>query len=145
MTITPMTDAELAADIATEAGKLLLAVQICGLSGKALCNAGDLQANDLILARLRAERPGDAILSEESADDLDRLNHRRVWIVDPLDGTREFVKRNGEFSVNLALVEDGVAIFGLVLAPVGGALWHGQRGGAAYRRDGDAEDRKSVV
>jgi 3'(2'), 5'-bisphosphate nucleotidase len=115
--LTPITDAELAADIATEAGKLLLAVQKCGLSGKALCNAGDLQANDLILARLRAERPGDAILSEESADDLDRLNHRRVWIVDPLDGTREFGEGRGDWAVHVALAIDGVAVVGAVALP----------------------------
>ena len=61
-----------------------------------------------------------------------------LWLVDPLDGTREFVKRNGEFTVNIALIEDGVPVFGVVQAPVTGELWHGARGVGAFRRDGDA-------
>ncbi len=112
-----MTDAELAAAIATEAGKLLLALQKSGLSGKELCNAGDFQANLLILARLRAERPGDPILSEESADDSDRLTSSRVWIVDPLDGTREFGEGRSDWAVHVALAIDGTAQTGAVALP----------------------------
>lgn len=112
-----MTDAELAADIATEAGKLLVALQKSGLSGQALCNAGDLQANNLILARLRAERPGEAILSEESADDLSRLTRSRVWIIDPLDGTREFGEGRDDWAVHVALAIDGEPAIGAVALP----------------------------
>ena len=104
--------------------------------------AADLAAHHVILDGLARLTPDIPVLSEESADEVGvdlRRTWSRLWLVDPLDGTREFVKRNGEFSVNLALIEDGVAVFGLVLAPVGGALWHGQRGGGAYRRDGDEE------
>ena len=61
-----------------------------GLTGDELKKAGDVRSNTLLLERLAAERPGDAILSEESADDPIRLQSHRVWIVDPLDGTREF-------------------------------------------------------
>jgi 3'(2'), 5'-bisphosphate nucleotidase len=69
-----------------------------------------------------------------------------MWLVDPLDGTREFVKRNGEFTVNIALVEDGDAVLGVVQAPVTGALWHGQRGRGAFRREaaGDVAIRTRV-
>src|SRR5690606_10556405 len=76
------------------------------------------------LARLDAGIP---VLSEESAGitTAQRREWSRFWLVDPLDGTREFVKRNGEFTVNIALIEDGVATFGVVQAPVSGALWHG--------------------
>jgi len=87
-----LTDAALAAQLAGDAGKLLLAVR--GDVGFdypwLLGDAGDAQANALLLRRLRAERPGDAVLSEEAYDDLSRLESDRVWIVDPLDGTREF-------------------------------------------------------
>ena len=87
-----VTDAALAADLAEEAGKLLLAVRDrVGFNHPWLLgDEGDSQANALLLKRLRAERPGDAVLSEEADDDLARLQADRVWIVDPLDGTREF-------------------------------------------------------
>ncbi|MGH8081730.1 MAG: 3'(2'),5'-bisphosphate nucleotidase CysQ [Lysobacter sp.] len=104
--------------------------------------AADLAAHHVILDGLARLTPDIPVLSEESAHEVSLEQRRqwsRLWLVDPLDGTREFVKRNGEFSVNLALIENGVAVFGLVLAPVGGALWYGQRGGRAFRRDGDAE------
>jgi len=87
-----VTDAALAADLAEEAGELLLAVrEHVGFAHPWLLgDEGDSQANSLLLRRLRAERPGDAVLSEEAYDDLARLRADRVWIVDPLDGTREF-------------------------------------------------------
>ena len=112
-----MTDAELAAAVATEAGELLLAIQKSGLSGRELCNAGDFQANLLILARLRAERPADPVLSEESADDSARLASSRVWIVDPLDGTREFGEGRSDWAVHVALSVDGEPIAGAVALP----------------------------
>lgn len=104
--------------------------------------AADLAAHHLILDGLARLTPQVPVLSEESADEIATAQRRawpRLWLVDPLDGTREFVKRNGEFSVNLALIEDGVSVFGLVLAPVGGALWYGSRDGGAFRRDGERE------
>jgi 3'(2'), 5'-bisphosphate nucleotidase len=87
-----LTDAALAADLATDAGNLLLAVRDeVGFDRPwALGDAGDRRANTLLLRRLRAERPCDAVLSEEAYDDLLRLRADRVWIVDPVDGTREF-------------------------------------------------------
>ncbi|QWF15935.1 3'(2'),5'-bisphosphate nucleotidase CysQ [Lysobacter capsici] len=104
--------------------------------------AADMAAHHIILDGLARLTPDVPVLSEESADEIDferRRPWQRLWLVDPLDGTREFVKRNGEFSVNLALIENGVSVFGLVLAPVGGALWYGGRGVGAFRRDGERE------
>jgi 3'(2'), 5'-bisphosphate nucleotidase len=101
-----MTDAALAADLAEEAGRLLLAVreEIGFDFPPALGDAGDVRANALLLRRLRAERPGDAVLSEEAYDDLKRLNADRVWIIDPLDGTREFsMPRRSDWAVHVAL------------------------------------------
>jgi 3'(2'), 5'-bisphosphate nucleotidase len=101
----------------------------------------DLASHRIIDAGLRRLTPQWPVLSEEGASTPweTRRQWRRYWLVDPLDGTREFIKRNGEFTVNIALIEDGVPTFGVVLAPVGGALWHAARGDGAYRRDGDAQ------
>lgn len=110
---TELTDAELAHAIATEAGDLLLRIQADCAGGA----RGDREANSLILDRLRTARPYDMILSEESADDLSRLEQRRIWIVDPLDGTREFAERRDDWAVHIALAVDGAATAGAVALP----------------------------
>ena len=100
------TDAELAADLAEEAGRLLLAVrdEVGHDFPPALGDAGDIRANALLLSRLRDERPDDAVLSEEAHDDLSRLNADRVWIIDPLDGTREYsMPHRWDWAVHVAL------------------------------------------
>ena len=104
--------------------------------------AADLAAHHCILAGLERLTPDIPVLSEESAEDVPTLMRRqwsRLWLVDPLDGTREFVKRNGEFTVNIALIDAGVPILSVVQAPVTGVVWHAQRGVGAFRRDCDAE------
>jgi 3'(2'), 5'-bisphosphate nucleotidase len=101
-----LTDAALAADLAEHAGKLLLEVrdEVGFDYPPALGDAGDMRANALLLERLHAERPGDAVLSEEAHDNLARLHADRVWIVDPLDGTREFsTPRRDDWAVHVAL------------------------------------------
>ena len=97
----------------------------------------DLAAHHGIVAGLAALTPDIPVLSEESsAAAFDaRRGWTRYWLVDPLDGTREFVKKNGEFSVNIALVEDGVAVFGVIQQPVTGIAWHGAQGQGAFRRE----------
>jgi len=103
--------------------------------------AADLASHRCIVDGLHALTPGIPVLSEESRerDIAARRGWRTLWLVDPLDGTREFVKRNGEFTVNIALIEDGIATFGVIQQPVTGALWHGARDTGAFRRDGDAD------
>lgn len=101
-----MTDAALAADLAAAAGELLLKVrEELGFDHPwALGEAGDSLANALLLRRLEAQRPGDAVLSEEAHDDLARLKSDRVWIIDPLDGTREFsTPGRDDWAVHVAL------------------------------------------
>jgi len=104
--------------------------------------AADMAAHHCIIDGLALLTPDIPVLSEESAHEVSAAQRRpwsRLWVVDPLDGTREFVKRNGEFTVNIALVEQGVAVFGVVQAPVTGDLWHGGAGLGAFRRDGDTD------
>ncbi len=108
-----LTDAALAADVATDAGKLLLAVreEMGFFDPYDLGDAGDKRANVLILDRLRAERPDDAVLSEEAVDDLSRVHADRVWIVDPVDGTREFsLPGREDWAVHIALWQRGGGI-----------------------------------
>ena len=132
--------------IAREAAAAILAVyentfEVEHKSDASPLTAADLAAHHCIVEGLERLTPDWPVLSEEAADIPweTRRHWQRYWLVDPLDGTREFVKRNGEFTVNIALIEAGVAVFGVVLAPVGGALWHGVAGGPAYRRDGEAD------
>jgi 3'(2'), 5'-bisphosphate nucleotidase len=111
-------DAELAAQIAYDAGRLLLALRTTTSDPAELKREGDAQANVLILDALHRARPDDPILSEESADDPVRLGAPRVWIVDPLDGTREFSERDrDDWAVHVALSIDGVAAIGAVALP----------------------------
>jgi 3'(2'), 5'-bisphosphate nucleotidase len=100
------TDAALAAEVAEDAGELLLAVreEIGFYDPYDLGDAGDRRANTLILDRLRDERPDDAVLSEESTDDISRVQADRVWIVDPVDGTHEFsMPGRTDWAVHVAL------------------------------------------
>ena len=99
-------DVDLAADLAVDAGRLLLAVreEVGHDFPWDLGDVGDARANAHILARLRAERPDDAVLSEEAPDDLARLSADRVWIVDPVDGTREYsLPGRRDWAVHIAL------------------------------------------
>jgi 3'(2'), 5'-bisphosphate nucleotidase len=95
----------------------------------------DLAAHRHIVAALGVLTPELPVLSEESAHIpwSQRRTWRRYWLVDPLDGTREFVKRNGEFSVNIALIEDGEPVLGVLHAPARGDMVHAVRGGPALR------------
>ncbi len=113
-----MNDVELARHVAEVAGRLLLDVQASGLfEDKSLGKAGDRVANAFIMEALRKQRPDDAILSEEEKDNAARLSAKRVWIVDPLDGTREFGERRTDWAVHIALAVDGKATIGAVALP----------------------------
>ena len=111
-------DNQLAAKIANTAGKILLAIQSSGLvSGKAMGAAGDAVANAFILQMLKHNRPDDALLSEEEAADPKRLESSRIWVVDPLDGTREFSEKRSDWAVHVALAIDGVPTASAVALP----------------------------
>jgi len=99
----------------------------------------DRSANQHIVARVKAEYPEDGVLSEESKDDLVRLEKERVWIIDPLDGTKEFIARNGEFSIMIGLAIGGRAALGVIMQPESGLLYAGAAGLGAYLYE--AEER----
>lgn len=111
-------DAALAARLADAAGALLLDVRRdAALSPREAGAAGDRAANALLCEALRAARPDDGLLSEEEKDNADRLTRRRVWIVDPVDGTREYGEGRSDWAVHVALAVDGEAQVGAVALP----------------------------
>lgn len=113
-----MTDADLAAHLAQTAGRILLEVRDSGtFEGKALGKAGDQTANQFLIHALRHQRPEDGLLSEESKDTEDRLSKSRVWIIDPVDGTREYSEFRSDWAVHVALAIDGVPAIGAVSLP----------------------------
>ena len=118
-----MSDHDLAAELATQAGKLLLDVreELAGASGAERKAAGDKRSHEYLMEALAEARPDDAVLSEEGADDPIRLRSTRVWIVDPLDGTREFSELDrDDWAVHVALWQDGQLIAGAVALPAQG-------------------------
>jgi 3'(2'), 5'-bisphosphate nucleotidase len=113
-----MNDAELAAHLADVAGKLLIEVRNSGvLSLKSLGKAGDATANQFLIHAIAEQRPDDGMLSEESKDTDARLGKSRVWIIDPVDGTREYGEARSDWAVHVALAVDGVASIGAVALP----------------------------
>lgn len=103
---------------ATAAGEVLEAVRVSGLEGKELKDAGDMASHEFLMQILTAHRPDDAILSEEGKDDKRRLTSRRVWIIDPVDGTREFSEPpRSDWAIHVALWEDGDLVAGAVAQP----------------------------
>src|SRR6516225_6182583 len=116
-------DHALAARLASQAGRLLLGVreEFADADASERKAAGDKRSHDFLMEALSNERPGDAVLSEEGADDPVRLRSERVWIVDPLDGTREFSEPGrGDWAVHVALWEAGELVAGAVALPAQG-------------------------
>jgi 3'(2'), 5'-bisphosphate nucleotidase len=107
----------------------------------------DMAAHQTIIAGLSALEPSLPIVSEESAQvpAAERLRWTRYWLVDPLDGTREFVKRNGEFTVNIALIDGHRPVLGVVYVPVSGVCYYAGSGVGAYKREPDGASRRIHV
>lgn len=100
----------------------------------------DKEASRIIVEGLEIAFPDDAVLSEEEADDLDRrLAAERLWIIDPLDGTAGFVKKDGDFGVQIGLVQGGIPVVGVVFLPVHDSLSYSVKGGGSFKRIGDGE------
>ncbi|OBF41790.1 3'(2'),5'-bisphosphate nucleotidase CysQ [Mycobacterium sp. ACS1612] len=118
-----MTDHEVAAQLATAAGKLLLDIraELADATEAERKAAGDKRSHDFLTDALASQRPGDAVLSEEGADNSVRLSAERVWIVDPLDGTREFSEPGrDDWAVHVALWQAGELVAGAVALPAQG-------------------------
>ena len=114
----PDDDHLLARDLAVEAGRRLVGLRAHGGDPDMLRKAGDRLSHEFLTAALAGRRPGDVVLSEEAADNPARLAARRVWIVDPLDGTREFGEPGRtDWAVHVALWEDGDLVAGAVALP----------------------------
>ncbi len=123
-----MNDHELAAHLAEDAGRILMEVRESGRHhGAALGSAGDAEANAVLVKALRELRPEDGLLSEEERDSAARLAKRRVWIIDPLDGTREYGEGREDWAVHVALAIDGVASVGAVALPALGLVLRSDR------------------
>jgi 3'(2'), 5'-bisphosphate nucleotidase len=123
MSVSDLNDAELAANLAEVAGKILLQVRAANVfTDKALGKAGDATANQFLVHALREARRNDGLLSEEMKDDGARLEKSRVWIVDPVDGTREYGEGRIDWAVHVALAIDGVATIGAVALPGAGVV-----------------------
>lgn len=124
-----LSDGELAAHLAHVAGRILVDVRSSGLfSAKALGKAGDQTANQFLCHALREMRPEDGLLSEEEKDNAARLDLSRVWIVDPVDGTREYGEARADWAVHVGLTIDGQPSIGAVALP-------GLDGGMVLRSD----------
>ena len=139
-------------EIAVEAGKRILVVYASDFDvetktdGSPLTRA-DMASHEHIVAQLAILDPSIPILSEESKDIEygQRKNWRKFWLVDPLDGTKEFVKRNGEFTVNIALIEDGKPVLGVVYVPVTGVTYAAAKGVGATHIDAEGLTRQIAV
>lgn len=106
----------------------------------------DRNANTIIVSHLAELEEGYPIISEENKLQAyeERKGFKRFWLVDPLDGTKEFIKRNGEFTVNIALVEEGRPIMGVVYVPVTGDIYYAEKGKGAYHKNGATPARMNA-
>jgi 3'(2'), 5'-bisphosphate nucleotidase len=95
--------------------------------------AADREANDLIVSELAGEFPDDGILAEESTDTEDRLTKDRVWLIDPMDGTKNFVQRDGDFAVQIGLIRHDEPVAGVVYQPVRDVLYRAVHGQGAWK------------
>lgn len=132
-----MTDLALLIDVARQAGALALDYQARGLTvaakdDRSPVTNGDFAVNALLKDRLLSARPGYGWLSEETVDNPDRLDRRRVFVVDPIDGTTAYLNKEPWFTVSLAVVEDGRPVAGVVYAPALDHLYSGELGGTPH-------------
>src|SRR5204862_1913390 len=132
---------KVAVNLARDAGAILLAhyhspflveQKVNALQELEEVTAADREANDLIVRRLLTAFPDDGILAEESKDTERRLKKDRVWLIDPMDGTKNFIRRDGDFAVQIGLAVDRESVVGVVYPPVRDVLYRAARGGGAW-------------
>ena len=132
---------EVVTELAREAGAILLRhyhspflveQKVNALKELEEVTAADRESNDLIVRRLAAEFPDDGILAEESDDTERRLDKDRVWMIDPMDGTKNFIRRDGDFAVQIGLAVNGESVAGVVYQPVRDILYRAARGAGSW-------------
>ena len=143
------TELEMAKELAVRAGAILLehysdATTVEWKGKNDPVTAADRAASRFVVDEIHKHFPLDGILCEEEKDDLERLSRSRVWVIDPMDGTKEFISRNGEFSVMIGLAVDGEARVGVVYQPTEKKLYYAGAGSGAYLTHGDVTSRLHV-
>lgn len=143
----PLDEVKLAIDAATKASRAVMDVYNTGFTSElkdddSPITKADLQSNEIIKEVLSGS--GLPILSEEDEDNKERLKHKKIWIVDPLDGTSDFVNRTGEFTIMIGLVENKKPVLGLICRPTTNTLFLAQKGGGAYKLENNSWQRLAV-
>lgn len=144
---------QVALDLAREAGAAILEFyegplqieQKTGFDDREPVTQADRVSNELIVKALRKEFPKDGILAEESIDTAHRLDKRRVWMIDPLDGTNGFIDGNGDFAVQIGLAQDGQCVLGVVHQPLTGVLYHAVRGQGTWITRPELKAQRAAV
>ncbi|HEX7721357.1 MAG TPA: 3'(2'),5'-bisphosphate nucleotidase CysQ [Pyrinomonadaceae bacterium] len=145
---------EVATELARTAGAVLLRhynspflveQKVNALQETEEVTAADREANELIVDRLRNEFPADGILAEESTDTEHRLEKDRVWLIDPMDGTKNFIRRDGDFAVQIGLAVNGESVLGTVYQPVREVLYRAVRGGGSWIEEKTEPARRMTV
>ena len=143
---------EYSIETAQEAGKVILEIynspntlKVDLKEDRSPLTEADKASNSVILSRLRKFFPGYAILSEEEKDNYERLKNDYCFIVDPLDGTKEFIKRNDQFTVNIALSYKHEAVMGVIYVPVTKELYYASKGEGAYLRHANGSTQRISV
>ena len=145
---------EVATELARTAGAVLLRhynspflveQKVNALQETEEVTAADREANELIVDRLRNEFPADGILAEESTDTEHRLEKNRVWLIDPMDGTKNFIRRDGDFAVQIGLAVNGESVLGTVYQPVREVLYRAVRGGGSWIEEKTEPARRMTV
>ena len=141
-------------ELAREAGAILLAhyhspflveQKVNALKELEEVTAADREANDLIVSRLGLEFPDDGILAEESVDTERRLEKDRVWLIDPMDGTKNFIQRDGDFAVQIGLAVKGESVAGVVYQPARDLLYRAAQGTGSWMEAPDSEAMRMSV
>ena len=137
--------------IAHEAGAIILkhynnGAEASKKADNSPLTAADLESNDYIRSRLEALTPEIPVISEETVPESyeERRNWKSFWLVDPLDGTKEFVKRTGQFTVNIGLISDGIPVLGVIAVPVMGIRYFGAQGEGAFIEDLNAATKFAI-
>lgn len=154
MSIDYQREIEVATELARAAGAILLKhyhspflveQKVNALQETEEVTAADRESNDLIVQRLLAEFPDDGILAEESTDTEHRLQKDRVWLIDPMDGTKNFILRDGDFAVQIGFAVKGETVAGVVYQPARDILYRAVRGGGSWIESGNRAPERMTV